>query len=435
MFWRPILNFYSSAYNLLLKSIEPKVIGLLSRSSLKDPQFKKGRLGCYDGLAVAGGKPRIWCHAVSVGEVAGALPTLRELGGRLPNAMIFMTTGTPQGLKSARAKLPSNVLAYPFPLDFSGCVSRAISVVQPDLFVNFETELWPNFFRELHNRKIPALLLNGRISSSSERFYRLIAPLFHPVFEQFTYMAMHSEEDRERILKLGAPPRKVFTLGSSKYDGLTSQARPERAEYWKTLLRIGNNPVLVGGSLRGSETIELMRVFQRLKNSAPGLLGIFAPRHMKNIPGMSDWLQKENIPFDLLTEVENGSRPRMKPVVLVDRMGALFELYSVGSLIFCGGTFEPVGGHNILEPAAWSKAVFYGPHLKKVLYEHRILRGFGASFIARDCEDLFLQWKKRLEDPCSLIKHGEAAFKSLSFFEGIVKKQVELILDSLPNKS
>jgi len=346
-----------------------------------------------------------------------------------------MTVGTPQGLKFARAQLPAAVSVFPFPLDFPKCVSRAISAIEPDLFINFETEFWPNFFRELNSRNIPALLLNGRISGSSERFYRFLSPLLRPIFERFTYMAMHSREDMERAVRLGAEPGKVLTLGSSKYEGLPGKARPEKAAYWKKLLNIKDGPVLIGGSLRGSEPIELLKIFQRLCGSAANLLAIFAPRHMKNIPKMCEWLTRENINFDMLTDIESGSGARTAPVVLVDRIGVLFDLYSVGDLIFCGGTLEPVGGHNILEPAAWSKAVFYGPHLKKVLHEHRILRDFGGSFMVLDAADLFSNWEKQLEDLESLRKNGEAAYRALNSFKGVVGTQVELILQSLPKSS
>jgi 3-deoxy-D-manno-octulosonic-acid transferase len=343
-----------------------------------------------------------------------------------------MTAGTPQGVKFARAHLPAEIAVFPFPLDLSKCVSRALSAVEPDLFVNFETEFWPIFFRELRSRNIPAILLNGRISRSSERFYRFFSPLFRPVFEQFTCMAMHSKEDMERAVRLGVAPGKVMTLGSSKYDGLVGKATPEKAAYWRKLLNIENGPVLIGGSLRGSETIELLRVFLRLREYSPGLLAIFAPRHMKNIPKMCDWLTKNNVKYDLFTYIEGGHQTRTAPVVLVDRIGVLLDLYSAGDLIFCGGTFEPVGGHNILEPAAWSKAVFYGPHLQKVLHEHRILRDFGGSFMVLDPEDLFSNWKKWLGDIEGLGKNGEAAYRALNSFKGVIAKQVELILQSLP---
>ena len=425
-----MLNFYNSAYNLLLNGFGSGVIDFLSRKSRQDPQFKRGRLGFHDGLKVPAGTPRIWCHAASVGEATGAIPTLKALKKNLPNAAVFLSSGTPQGLAFARARLPSEVAVFPFPLDFSSCVSRAINTVRPDLFVDFETEFWPNFFRELNAGGIPALLLNGRISSSSERFYRLFSPLFRPVFEQFTHMAMHSYEDMERALKVGAPPSKITVLGSSKYEGLAERANPRKPAFWKELLGIANGPVVIGGSLRGSETIEIMRVYRQLRRFSSGLLGIFAPRHMENIPKMIEWLAKENIAYDLLSRIEEGSKPRTAPVVLVDRIGVLFEIYSVGDLIFCGGTFEPIGGHNILEPAAWSKAVFYGPHLKKVLHEHRILRTFGGSFLASFPDDLFFQWKRWLGDLDGLRKNGEAAHRALNSLKGVVDRQVELILGS-----
>lgn len=414
-----------------MKSFGSEIIEFLSRKSLKDPEFKRGRLGFYDEPKIPPGRPRIWCHAASVGEATGAIPTLAAVKKRLPEASVFMTSGTPQGVKFARAQLPADVPVFSFPLDFSNSVSGAVSTLKPDLFVDFETEFWPNFFRELHSRGIPALLLNGRISRSSERFYRLFSPLFLPVFEQFTFMAMHSQEDMERAVRIGARPSKVMALGSSKYERLAEKACKKRAAFWKKLLRTGNGPVIIGGSLRGSESIELMRVYRELRHFSTDLLAIFAPRHTENIPRMTEWLAKQNIAYDLLTQIEDGSRARTAPVVLVDRMGALFEIYSAGDLIFCGGTFEPVGGHNILEPAAWSKAVFYGPHLKKVLHEHRILRDFGGSFVAAGPDDLLFQWKKWLGDLNGLQKHGEAANRALNSLKGVVDRQVELILESV----
>ena len=142
-------------------------------------------------------------------------------------------------------------------------------------------------------------------------------------------------------------------------------------------------------------------------------------------------MKKNNISYDLLTRIEGASGGRTAPVVLVDRIGALFEIYSTGDLIFCGGTFEPVGGHNILEPAAWSKAVFYGPHLKKVLHEHRILRDFGGSFLASGPDDLLLQWKSWLKNLKALQKNGEAGNRALNSLKGVVERQVQLIVESM----
>ncbi|MCE5333587.1 MAG: hypothetical protein LLG06_03260 [Desulfobacteraceae bacterium] len=408
------------------------MVSLASRKSPGDPEFRHGRLGCYDLASIPSGSPRIWFHAASVGEATGGVATLLSLRERLPEAAMILTSGTPQGLKFARAQLPEKVGVFPFPLDFPKVVSRAIDTFRPDLFVNFETEFWPNFYRRLRDAGIPAVLLNGRLSESSERLYRLASPLFRPVFGQFEFLAMHSREDMERAVRAGAPPARVRVLGSSKYDGLIGRADPIRARFWKELLRIEEgSAVIVGGSLRGTECLGMLRVFRALAGTGPRLLGIFAPRHMNNIPGMCDWLAKENIAYDLLTDIERHDRPRTAGIVLVDRIGALFEIYSVGDLIFCGGTMEPVGGHNILEPAAWSKPVFYGPHVEKVLHEHRLLRGFGGSFTVRDWGDLAAQWKTMASDLPRLRSQGARAKEALDSLRGVVENQVSILLKAL----
>jgi len=427
-----LLDFFLSTYNLIVRACGYPVVSMLSRKALGDPGFKKGRFGFYDFTSIPEGSPRIWFHAVSVGEATGAIATLPALREELPRAAIVLTCGTPQGLKFARARLSPDISVLPFPLDFPKVVRRAVDTLRPDLFANFETEFWPNFYRELHARRIPAVLLNGRISEDSARFYRLASPLFRPIFEQFECMAMHSREDMERAVRIGAPREKVRVVGSSKYDGLIGKAAPRRALYWKDLLRAGrSDAVVVGGSLRGSECIGMMRVFKTLLDDGGDFLGVFAPRHLSNIPKMCAWLAAQNVAYDLLTDIERGERARTAPVVLVDRIGALFELYSAGDLVFCGGTMEPVGGHNILEPAAWSKAVYYGPHLKKVLHEHRLLSDFGGSFLVRDWGDLAARWRVAVRDLPRLEPHGASARRALDSLRGVVDKQVALILEAL----
>jgi 3-deoxy-D-manno-octulosonic-acid transferase len=419
-----------------LKTFGLEILSFLSRKSMKDLVFRNGRLGFYSDIPSPGKHPRIWFHAVSVGEVSGAAPTLLALKRKLPQAVIFLTAGTSNGIRYAAAQLPPDVAVLPFPLDFPKCVSRALHSLSPDLFIAFETEFWPNFYRQLRTHGVPALLLNGRISESSERFYRMLFPLFRPVFEQFGQMAMHSEEDRDRAARIGVPSDKMFVLGSSKYDGLLRKASPKTEQYWKEILNVGRQtPVIVGGSLRGFECTRLMEIFRELKASSPNLLGIFVPRHMHNVPKMCEWLSSKRIPYDLLTQIETGSHPRTASVVLVDRIGALFEIYSAGDLIFCGGTLEPVGGHNILEPAAWSKAVFYGPNLKKVLREHRILHYFEGSFPVLDADDLLLQWKKWIDNLDGLREHGKKAGSALAGLGGVVDRQVDLIVESLEKNS
>ncbi len=422
-------------YNLLLHGFGCGAFPFLRFKLRKDPDFLRGRFGKYPDDFFPEGEPRIWFHASSVGEVTGAVPTLRILKERLPASMVCLTVGTPQGARHARAQLPPSVPVLPFPLDFPRVLRRAFDRLNPDLYVGFESEFWPNLFRRLRLRRIPAVLMNGRLTDRSAGRYAALGPVFKPIFRQFEWLAMHSEEDMKNALRLGADPGRTRVLGSSKYDGLASGADPARAQKWRELLGIPHGvPVVIGGSLRGEECVRVPEVFLELLKAAPDAVGIFVPRHLERISRMTRRLEARHAAFHLLSSLEGMKERRTAPIVLVDRIGILFELYALGDLIFCGGTLEPIGGHNILEPSAWKKAVFYGPHLKKVLHEHRILQQFDGSFLARDESDLLSQWSYWIRHLPELAIHGRNAAKALDTLGGVAAKQVDLILATLPGK-
>jgi 3-deoxy-D-manno-octulosonic-acid transferase len=146
---------------------------------------------------------------------------------------------------------------------------------------------------------------------------------------------------------------------------------------------------------------------------------------------MIEWLKGQNIPFQLLSQITGSNGKRYAPIVLVDRIGVLFELYALGDLVFCGGTLDPIGGHNILEPAAWGKAVFYGPHVEKVYQERRFLESSGGSFLAEDAEDLLRQWTYWIQHLAELGERGESAREAIRRLEGVAARQVGLIIDAL----
>lgn len=430
----------SLLYNLVLCSAGLGALPLLRSRSAGDHGFWRGRLGfygergtdaVYGAREVDSGRParkRIWFHAVSVGEVAGAVPILHSVHERLPDAALLLTVGTPQGGRFARAQLPSWVEVLPFPLEYPWVLRRAFQYLKPDLYVALESEFWPNVFLSLAHRGVPAVLVNGRLSIRSARRFRRMKPLFEPVFRQFRALAMVSEGDRENALSLGISADCTMVLGSSKYDGLAMRARDTDPSPWGEVLGVRpSTPVLIGGSLRGRECLEVMEAFEVVRRIEPRAIGVFAPRHMGRIEGMTRWLKDRVIPFHLLSDLEAGGRIRWAPVVLVDRIGILFDLYAHGDLIFCGGTLEPIGGHNILEPAAWKKPVFYGPHLQKVLYEHTILQSLEGSFLVHDARDLAVQWSHWVEHLLELKNHGRKAGEALEKLGGASRKQAELI--------
>lgn len=423
-------------YHFISNFLEPWAPRFLSSRLQEDPLFWQGRLGYYNLESTHDRTPRIWLHAASVGEVTGALPIVRTLRERLPDAGITLTVTTPQGFQFARTTLSQWAQILPFPLDFPAALERAIETLQPNIYVALEGEFWPNLFRFLERRQTPAVLLNGQLSSRSASWYGLFKSLFQPIFKQFVWMAMHSEEDRNNVVRLGADPGSTCVLGSSKYDALLLRKDPGKVLEWRQMLDLASEfPVLVGGSLRRLECINLLEVFHSLQQVAPQLIGIFAPRHMAQIPEMARWLDDHKIAFQLLSQIESRRERRTSSVVLVDRIGILFDLYALGDLIFCGGTLEPFGGHNILEPAAWGKPVFYGPHLQKVADEHNILQAFKASFLVQDSDDLLGQWSYWIQHLSELRRIGENAKGALLKLSGVSARQVEIIMTALSKRS
>jgi 3-deoxy-D-manno-octulosonic-acid transferase len=430
------LELLRLAYNSISSFLEPWASRFLSSRVQEDPVFWQGRLGYYPPDSAHDRTPRIWLHAASVGEVTGALPIIHALRQRMPEAGITLTVTTLQGFQFARTTLSQWAQILPFPLDFPGALERAFKNLQPDLYVALEGEFWPNLFHFLEHSQTPAVLLNGQLSQRSAHCYGLLRPLFQPIFKQFVWLAMHSEEDRKQVLLLGADPEHTCVLGSSKYDALLLRKDPQKALQWRQLLDLhGEIPVLVGGSLRRLECIKLLEIFHLLQNVSPQLVGIFAPRHMAQIPHMTKWLDDRKIAFQLLSQIEAGRARRSSSVILVDRIGILFDLYALGDLIFCGGTLEPFDGHNIMEPAAWGKPVFYGPHLQKVADEHNILQTFNGSLPVQDSRELLEQWIYWIQHLSELRWYGENAKEALLKLGGVSEKQVEIVMRALSERA
>lgn len=432
------LNLSWYAYNLLVTTLGTGLGWLWQHSEAcrRDSDFWQGRFGRYrdtHGLSFVG-KPRVWFHAASVGEVTGAMATIRLLRDRSPKVAIWLTVGTPTGHRFARQKLVDVAEVRPFPLDFPWLIRDAVLSFRPDLYVALEGEFWPNLYWWLHRQNIPSLLLNGRISEPSARNYRRAKGLFKPIFQRFQWLAMHAEDDRQRAIELGAAAERTLVLGSAKYDTLLARTVNSPAESWRTTLGLRTGtPVIVGGSLRRSERLELLRVYGELHLKNPELMGIFAPRHLDQLATMTDWLKATGIPFQFSSRVLGGCEPRTASVILVDQMGLLFDLYALGDLIFCGGTLEPLGGHNILEPAAWGKVVFYGPHVDRVRAEHDSLAACGAGIVVRDGRDLLHQWQSWLPRLDELRDRADRARAAVTGLGGVAARHVDLILDVLPN--
>jgi 3-deoxy-D-manno-octulosonic-acid transferase len=311
------------------------------------------------------GDESIWIHAVSVGETLTARALIGELKTRYPGLKLFLSTTTMTGHEVARALTDVDGVFY-FPLDWGFTVRRTLDVVRPRLFVMMETEIWPMLLRECRERGVATMLVNGRISKRSFARYALVRRFFRRVLDDVERFCMQSEEAARRIVALGADPARVIVTGSLKFDSLDwpgigphGQSRDRLLRYFR--LSPGRPVVIAASTLRGEDQAAL-EAFRRVQARWPDALLIVAPRHPERFEEVTRLAAEEGFRVVRRTSLPVDQSPDADVVVL-DTIGELARLYQIASVVFVGGSLVDAGGHNILEPAMFGKAIVFGPHM------------------------------------------------------------------------
>jgi tetraacyldisaccharide 4'-kinase len=337
-------------------------------------------------------RTRIWVHAASVGECLAVLPLIERCLTDRPERDLIFSVMTPAGRKLIEQRLGNRVRVRFFPMDFPGLAGRLLRRVAPDLIVLAETELWPNFLRSASQFDIPVLLVNGRISPRSFRRYRAIRWLFRETLRKIRIFGMQSAQDAQRIIDLGAPPERVRVLGNLKFDqAAVPLSEPERQRLLKGLGWEADEKILVAGSTHEKEEEYLLTAFTRIREGVPNVRLILAPRHLNRLPGLAGLLaryEKDGVRHLRYSDLGRGSSEGKADVLLVDTMGQLGRLYSLGTVVFVGGSLVPVGGHNLMEPAALGRPVLFGPFVQHVQETADLLLASGGGRMVHDVEEL-----------------------------------------------
>lgn len=308
----------------------------------------------------------LWLHAASMGEVqalAGLVHRIVESG----IGPVLVTVGTPTGFARARelyAGLPG-VEVRQAPWDLPGAARRFLDAVRPRMAVFIETELWPNLCEACHARDVPLVLVSARLSARSLGRYRRFAQhMMGSVVRNFAAISVQTDADRERFIALGAAPERVTLGGDLKFD----LPLPPDIEMAGTRLRrrwAEARPLWVAGSTHeGEEAIclaaqrELAALARAGGRESPLL--VLAPRRPERFAAVAGWLESQSTQFARVSggEVEATALQ----VLLLDTTGVLLSWYAAADAAFVGGSLVPVGGHNLLEPAALGKPVIAGPH-------------------------------------------------------------------------
>jgi 3-deoxy-D-manno-octulosonic-acid transferase len=346
-------------YTPLIYLLAPFALAVTAWRGIRDPAYRERlaeRLGFTEARFDV---PVIWVHAVSMGEVQAAAPLIRELRRRYPQIPLLMTTATPTGAERVRTLFAADVRHAYLPYDTPDAVNRFLKRVRPRIAIVMETEVWPNLFRACTRRRVPIIMASARLSEKSVRRLRWLGGLLRPMFATDITIAAQTTLDAERFIALGAERARVIVMGNVKFD----LEIPEDTQLRGRALRQAHFPnrfVWVAGSTHEVEEQVLLDAHQDLRVRLPGALLVLVPRHPQRFAQVRQWLVSRGSACTIRSdgqEVADGNE-----VLLVDTMGELQMFYAAADVAFVGGTLVPVGGHNLLEPAALALPVLAGPH-------------------------------------------------------------------------
>ncbi|MGC8832778.1 MAG: 3-deoxy-D-manno-octulosonic acid transferase [Armatimonadota bacterium] len=377
------------------------------------------------------GYPRVWIHAVSAGEVAAAAPIIRSLLSRRPESLVFLSTITRAGREMASKVCSQVAQTFYFPVDLPWAVRKALSAVRPDVVVLVEGEVWPNFIFEAERRGIPVVLVSGRISERGYRRSALVKPFLRWAFGGICALGMQTEGDAERIVGLGAPSERVRVMGSAKYDEEAAPLSDADVAGLRSSLGLAEDePVLVAGSTRPGEEEQILEAYRILLERFPNLKLMLAPRHLERVKEVEELVARAGYTCTKRTELLRGGGKPVLNVILLDTMGELGRIYAVASVAFVGGTLVPIGGHNILQPIAQGKPVFFGPYVHGIRDAAAQAIEAGVGFRINSGAELALEAAKLLSNSALLAELRAKCLGLVEANRGAAERYAQLILEA-----
>jgi 3-deoxy-D-manno-octulosonic-acid transferase len=329
-------------------------------------KYRKGlaeRLGRIRPFPDRRGRPVIWLHAVSVGEVLAVSRLVGELDRAFPEFLLLISTTTRTGQELARQRFGADRVFY-CPLDLPWAVRAYLEALQPRMLVLAETEFWPNLLSGCFRRQIPVAVVNARISDRSWPRYRLLKRLWRSFLSRVSRVLAQSETDAERLKAIGCAPERVSVAGNLKFD--VRAAQEADATRLLKALAPGLRIVVAGSTLEGEEAA-LLEAWPRMLAVDPKLVLVLATRHPERFAAVVTLLEQSGIPWvrrsEWRTQAE-GSIEQIRPgqIVLLDTIGELASVYSLAAVAFVGGSVVAAGGHNPLEPAQFGVPIVMGPN-------------------------------------------------------------------------
>ena len=419
-------------YTLTLYLLAPFALLRLAWLGRRNPAYRRRWLERFGFTPALGpGGTLIWIHTVSVGEVQAARPLVEYLQKRYPGHRILVTTVTPSGADMAAQAFAGGVSHRYFPYDLPFAVSRFLRVIRPGVLLVFETEIWPNLYRQCRRRGIPVALVNARLSARSLKGYRLVAGLARETLSCLSVLAAQSGADADRFLSLGAPPDVVRVTGNLKFDVRIPHSVLEQAEVLRRRFSAGR-PVWIAASTHEGEEKAALEAMDIIRAQRPGSLLIIAPRHPERFEEVAALAASRGYQTARYTRMDawhDGIE-----VFILDTLGQLPAFYAASDVAFVGGSLVPIGGHNMLEPACLGVPVVCGRHLHNFNEITALLAGAGVLFRVDDAAQLAAVVLELLDDPNRRFALGERARQVVAENQGTINKIVKVLEEVIPGE-
>ncbi len=407
-------------YTLLLYLMLPFASLLVLARGLRTREYWRGGWARFGfGAARAGGG--VWVHAVSVGEVQVAAILIQALRERDHTLEVTLTCATPTGRARARALLPGVEVRYA-PYDLPGCIRRCLARLRPRLLILIETELWPNLLHEADRAGLPILIASARVSERSSRLYRRLPSLMRGALERNVWVGAQTAADLERFAAMGVMPQRLTLVGNVKFDRVLPADIHERGAQWRDYYAAGR-PVWVAGSTHPEEEAIVLEAHRQLRAGQPRALLILAPRHPARFAAAAAAIAAKGFQYARRSGAGSEGPP---DVLLLDSIGELLEFYAACDVAFVGGSLVPVGGHNLLEPAALGVPVISGPEQFNSPDVARVLSEQGGLITVHDADELAAALTSLIDDPDRRARRGDAARMAMDAHRGALAKLLRL---------
>ncbi len=417
-------NLLRYLYSLLLIGLTPFILLRLLWRSLRAPDYRRRvteRFGFYAQTFLHGG---ICLHAVSVGELMAARPLITRIQAEFPHLPLTITTTTPTASMQVKKIFADTVQHVYLPYDYPGAVQRFIKIFHPQLMIIMETEIWPNLYHYLNQAQIPVIMANARLAEKSLRGYKRFKFFFAPILRNVTCISAQSAMDADHFAQLTYPTQQIKIMGNIKYDVVVPAHLVERAQQLRKVWP--ERFVWIASSTHAAEEALIISTLITIKKQYPQILCIIAPRHPECFDSVAEKCRAQGLTlarYSLQEEVTLTT-----DVLIADVMGELFFFYALSDVAVVCGSFAPIGGHNVLEPAALGLPIIVGPQMFNF---KTILADFladDALYQVHDAQELLTRLLHCLAHPDEAQRVGERAHQLVLMNQGAVNKVWEEVV-------